>query len=388
MFSSYSKNKKKKLNVGLIFSYNSSLDLWKKNGSISREIKPYILLSKNCKIKYKFLTYDKLLKKKNIFKKHFIDIFPVYSKFKYFNNKIIRFLLSFIYPFFIKKYFKDIDVIKTNQMWGSWVGVILKFLLKKPLIIRCGYEIYRNELILNKNITKKIFYKYLSKLTYFYADQILVTTTSIRNFIINNFNISKSKILIQKNWIDTNKFKPSFSNNNLCIYVGRLSEEKNLIDLLNIIKGTKLKLNIYGEGPQKKYLQENIGLNNKQIYMHGTIQNDKLPSVMRKHKIFFLISKYEGQPKSLLEAMSCGLIVIGKNSLGIKDIIRHKKNGYLLKSDYSNLKEISNLIFCKKKNNLKLRNQARKYVLKNHSLHKFLKIENNVYKKVLNVNNF
>jgi glycosyltransferase involved in cell wall biosynthesis len=296
--------------------------------------------------------------------------------------------MSFIYPFFIKKYFEDIDVIKTNQMWGSWVGVILKFLLKKPLIIRCGYEIYRNELILNKNITKKIFYKYLSKLTYFYADQILVTTTSIRNFIINNFNISKSKILIQKNWVDTNKFKPSFSNNNLCIYVGRLSEEKNLIDLLNIIKGTKLKLNIYGEGPQKKYLQENIGLNNKQIYMHGTIQNDKLPSVMRKHNIFFLISKYEGQPKSLLEAMSCGLIVIGKNSLGIKDIIRHKKNGYLLKCDYSNLKEISNLIFGKKKNNLKLRNQARKYILKNHSLHKFLKIENNVYKKALNVSNF
>jgi glycosyltransferase involved in cell wall biosynthesis len=86
--------------------------------------------------------------------------------------------------------------------------------------------------------------------------------------------------------------------------------------------------------------------------------------------------------------MSCGLIVIGKNSLGIKDIIRHKKNGYLLKCDYSNLKEISNLIFGKKKNNLKLRNQARKYILKNHSLHKFLKIENNVYKKALNVSNF
>jgi glycosyltransferase involved in cell wall biosynthesis len=79
-----------------------------------------------------------------------------------------------------------------------------------------------------------------------------------------------------------------------------------------------------------------------------------LPKELVKHGIFFLISEYEGQPKSLLEAMSCGLAVIGRDSIGINDIIKHKKNGYLLRKDYGNLKNLLNLIFLKKKKIWKL----------------------------------
>ena len=192
--------------IALIFSYNTSIDTWKKNGSFTREITPFIKMSKKTKYSYKFYTYD-LFKKKFIkFKNHKIEIFPIYAKFPFYKNKYLRFILSFIYPFFIKKNFLDVDIIKTNQMWGSWVGVILKFILNKPLIIRCGYEIYRNEIILNKSFLRKIFLKIISKISYSYADFILVTTKSIKNFIIQNFKINKKKIFIQKNWIDTIKF--------------------------------------------------------------------------------------------------------------------------------------------------------------------------------------
>ncbi len=371
--------------IALIFSYNTSIDTWKKNGSFTREITPFIKMSKKTKYSYKFYTYD-LSKKKFIkFKNHKIEIFPIYAKFPFYKNKYLRFILSFIYPFFIKKNFLDVDIIKTNQMWGSWVGVILKFILNKPLIIRCGYEIYRNEIILNKSLLRKIFLKIISKICYNYADSILVTTKSIKHFIIQKFKINKKKIFIQKNWIDSKKFYSLAKKKKLnSIYVGRLSEEKNLMDLIKIIKKINIPLSLYGDGPQKNILKNMIGekFRNK-IKIKGNIQNKKLPSIYNKHNIFFLNSKAEGQPKSLLEAMSCGLIVIGKNSSGINEIIKHKKNGFLLNNNYSNINEIFKIIKSKNFKNYKMTLQARKYILDNHSISKYIEIEKKIYKKIV-----
>lgn len=371
--------------IALIFSYNTSIETWKKNGSFTREITPFVKMSKNKKYSYKFYTYD-LSKKKNLkFKNNKIEIYPIYTKLPFYKNKYLRFILSFIYPFFVKKEFLDVDIIKTNQMWGSWVGVILKFILNKPLIIRCGYEIYRNEIILNKSLLRKIFLNIVSKICYNYADSILVTTKSIKSFIIQNFKINKKKIFIQNNWIDSTKFYLLPKKKKLnSIFVGRLSEEKNLIDLIKIIKKINIPLSIYGEGPQKNILKNMIGKKFKnKISIKGNIQNNKLPSIYNKHNVFFLNSKAEGQPKSLLEAMSCGLIVIGKNSSGINEIIKHKKNGFLLNRNYSNLNDIFKIIKSKNLKNFQMPLKARKYILENHSIAKYIEIEKNVYKKII-----
>jgi glycosyltransferase involved in cell wall biosynthesis len=375
--------------IALIFSYDTSIKTWKKNGSFFREITPYIKMTKNKKISYRFYTYDSHKKNYIKFNNHKIEIFPIYEKFPFYKNKFLRFILSFIYPFFVKKYFLDIDIIKTNQMWGSWTGVILKFILKKPLIIRCGYEIYRNEIILKKNFFRKIFLKILSKISYYYSDKIIVTTNSIKNFICHNFEIKRKKIFIQKNWIDARKFYFQYKKKKLnSIYVGRLSVEKNLIDLIKIAKQVNIPLNIYGEGPQKKILKNIIGKKFKRkIIIKGNVQNNKLPSIYNKHAIFFLNSKAEGQPKSLLEAMSCGLIVIGKNSPGINEIIKNNKNGYLLNKNYSNLSKIFISLKGNHSKNYKMCTQARKYILDNHSLVKYMEIEEKIYKKVLNDQN-
>ena len=74
--------------------------------------------------------------------------------------------------------------------------------------------------------------------------------------------------------------------------------------------------------------------------------------------MFFLISDYEGN-QTLLEAKSCGLIVIGKNSTGINEIIKHNQNGFLLKKDESNINDILKYISLNNKKLLTLRKRAR-----------------------------
>ena len=55
--------------------------------------------------------------------------------------------------------------------------------------------------------------------------------------------------------------------------------------------------------------------------------------------MFAITSKREGHPKSLLEAMACGMPCIGVKTVGIQNIIKHGENGWLVEADVESLKQ-------------------------------------------------
>ena len=60
------------------------------------------------------------------------------------------------------------------------------------------------------------------------------------------------------------------------------------------------------------------------------------------YKYYILLSKIDQNPKSVLEAMRFGLIIISIQFFG-SDFLVHKYNSFVLKKD--NFKEVENLIF-------------------------------------------
>ena len=70
----------------------------------------------------------------------------------------------------------------------------------------------------------------------------------------------------------------------------------------------------------------------------GTVPNEKLPGLISRYDLFVLPSFYENNPKSLLEAMSCGVPVLGTNVAGIRDIIVDNQNGVLCDTDHASLR--------------------------------------------------
>jgi glycosyltransferase involved in cell wall biosynthesis len=92
-------------------------------------------------------------------------------------------------------------------------------------------------------------------------------------------------------------------------------------------------LTFVGTGPDTedvKQLAADIGV---RVEILGRIPNAELPGILRKHTVYVQPSMREGQCKSLMEAMACGMACVGTDVVGIRDSIQHEMTGLLCPPD-------------------------------------------------------
>ena len=120
--------------------------------------------------------------------------------------------------------------------------------------------------------------------------------------------------------------------------VGRLVSQKNFSYLISEFENVNkdLVLDFVGTGPDVEKLTDQAKKQNVAINLVGSLNNEDLLKLYQKYKYFISTSLFEGNPKSLLEAMGSGCIVIGSNINNHSEIISDNKNGYLfeIKSSY------------------------------------------------------
>ena len=72
------------------------------------------------------------------------------------------------------------------------------------------------------------------------------------------------------------------------------------------------------------------------------IPNSEMENLLNKYKFFISCSKFEGNPKSVLEAMSAGCIVFVSSNKNTQEIITNNKNGFLFDLESDNFIELFN----------------------------------------------
>ena len=126
------------------------------------------------------------------------------------------------------------------------------------------------------------------------------------------------------------------------IFVGRISEQKgidlliNLIDKLNkkneLIK--KINLSIFGTGDK---ITENkltfLSQKCSWVKYYGHIENKFIPSILLQQNLLLSPSKWETLPYNILEAQALGLPVIAFDIPGPNDIIINTVTGFLVKNE-------------------------------------------------------
>ena len=319
--------------LALFFTTGLSLKTWHDIGMIDREVAIYNELSKYFEHIY-FFTYgdeDDLR-----FKSYLADNITIVPK-KCVSNSL---LYSVMLPFIHRKVLSRAHILKTNQMYGSWSAVLAKLIYRKKLIIRTGYMwsiFFAKEY---PRSWKRLMIKNAERIAYKLADGIITTSQAGFDYVERNYNPAGTHVLIP-NYIETDVFKPmnmAKQKGSIC-FIGRLTQEKNLFALLEALSGLSYTLTIIGSGEQRERLKQFADENGVKVNFLGNIPNHKLPKILNEHELFVLPSLWEGMPKTLLEAMACGLPSIGTKIDGTKEVIEHGKNGILCDTDSNSIRQ-------------------------------------------------
>ena len=351
--------------IALFFSHGTTLATWKKQGLLEREVSYYRNLVCQTRDKITFITYDnptpelddltQLLKP--------IDVLC--------NRRGIHYrLFGLLAPFIHYKSLKRCSLFKTNQISGSWTGLIAKTIFRKPLIVRCGFIWSRNVARQNSSVLRTQAALILEGFVLRRADLIFVATEDDRRYLLQKHRVLPKKVTLLPNPIDTELFRPIpdvEKEKGLIAFVGRLEPEKNL-DLLvrAVLRTPEARLILVGEGSQETALRV-ITAGSNQVKFCGTMPNGELPELLNRAEVFVLPSQYEGSPKALLEAMACELPVIGTNVSGIRDVIQHGENGLLCTESEEGIAAAIRTLLADQALRSQLAYQARLFVTGHHS---------------------
>ncbi|MCB0188061.1 MAG: glycosyltransferase, partial [Caldilineaceae bacterium] len=70
-------------------------------------------------------------------------------------------------------------------------------------------------------------------------------------------------------------------------------------------------LTLIGEGPERAALAAQAEREGIAVTFLGTVPNQEIAAHLQQADLFVLPSKWEGHPKVLIEAMACGMPVVG-----------------------------------------------------------------------------
>jgi len=287
------------------------------------------------------------------------------KEFKYNNVEVIRVgsIPALFYPEFrlaspisfkIFKLFKKekVDVVLFQATLPLGLSAILySKIFRRPLIGTFHTLVTHEDYLKHIKINYRFFTRFgwfYCKLFYNRANLITSPSSVIKKQLINER--FKPRIKTVSNGIRLDIFDNSKSkeiknrynrNGPILLFVGRIAHEKNLhylIDCFELIKdkNKKVKLLIVGDGPQLSNLKEYANKKNLRdsIIFTGRLDHAKLvkTGIFGACDLFVTASTTETQGISTLEAQANGLVCVGVDEGGIKDLIRNNYNGFLVKN--------------------------------------------------------
>jgi glycosyltransferase involved in cell wall biosynthesis len=215
------------------------------------------------------------------------------------------------------------NIIHSHTVYSHLIIRFIKILKLSSFIHICS----EHNTLSAKDINKTWI---LFKITNKYSDLITFVSQYSINSYIENGLVSGNKVKLLYNGVNFNifdnhnKFSENINGYNFA-YIGRLSKEKNLFNLLKAILLIKKNLNdfklcIVGEGDQedelKKFVNDNGLSDNVDFLGH---KNNVIP-IMKNIDLLILSSDTEGLPMVILEAMAMQCNVVSTECGGIPEI--------------------------------------------------------------------
>ncbi len=200
--------------------------------------------------------------------------------------------------------------------------------------------------------------------------------------------LPKERIFIKPNFIEDplnngSGLKIQEKKENMFLFVGRISTEKGIQDLIEcwIQNKIKAKLVIAGDGPLRSKLEEKSKAN-PSVQWLGQISREEILQKLSVAKAMLFPTKcYEGQPLIILEALSVGCPVITSKIGNPQNMIDDGGSGLHFKTgDIKDMYQKISHIYYKTENRKEMSKKARERYLQNYTPEKNLEMMLDIYK--------
>lgn len=294
--------------MALIFplSKGVSIKLLKKMGVFDRELSYLVGLAKELKCPLILLDNGYA---PEVFRTSRIDgdrymIISLGSRLNFFS--MIRLVFALIYLAKLEN-----KIVRVNQLTGAPLGLLVAIVLRCKFILRMGYSPQITHKVGFLVVLRNMIFDFLLLASTQKAFLILVTTDKIKTLIEKKWYFRvKHKIHIVPNYVPDYFFaykgKKKKNIQTSFVFVGRLSPEKRVLELISSFKGLESSLTIVGDGPLKQQVSDDCKCCENISYV-GSVKNETLPSIVSRADFIILPSFYEGHPKVISEAAALGV---------------------------------------------------------------------------------
>lgn len=258
----------------------------------------------------------------------------------------------------------DYDILQCNKHGPALIGLMLKQKIGSPILFDM-HGLLQSEAKLNRNASIKdgILYKlYIEAEKKLLSRSYAISTPSdeMSNFVSSAFGLPRQKIFTIPDGVDIDLFNGTKKSNveavrndidatgrRIIMYIGDISP---LHDSINFIKSlylinkkfeNEVLFVIITHGPsvtkiRKEYFELVQGLDN--IVIHPPIPHDILPIYLKAADLLVipytndLFSNMVPHLKTL-EYMASGTPIVASRTRGIRDILKHKINAFLVEPE-------------------------------------------------------
>lgn len=174
------------------------------------------------------------------------------------------------------------------------------------------------------------------------SDAITAVSQFLKDETVKEFKVEKP-IEVIHNFVDSDVFRPSTDpamrrrlapgGERLVIHVSNFRKVKNIPVVVEVFYGVRKtmpsRLILVGDGPEREATERQVA--ELGIAEHVVFLGDQeyISDILAAADVFLLPSEHESFGLAALEAMSCGLPVVGSRVGGLHEVIVDQETGYL-----------------------------------------------------------
>lgn len=270
------------------------------------------------------------------------------------NIRLITYLVSLFFNliWIVRKY--HIDILHAHHTIPTGlVSVVVGKLMGVPVVLTSHlmdittHGTDEGPLGNIKDFESSFFFRKLLTFTLNNSDQIIAVSADLEKRI-EHMDINPEKIMVLRNAVDLDRFKPNKNvnmrnkvgirdNDIFILFIGHLEPFKGIFELLDgfyqiNVQNKNTRLMIIGEGHQETEVRKIVNEYqiNESVIFTGKISPEEIQNYYQMADIFVLPSYTEGLPLVVVEAMACGLPIVASCVGGIPEVVENNENGFLI----------------------------------------------------------